>query len=363
MAARVGRHPRMAARVGRHPRMVVPGRSGTPEMPDKYEFRLDNSISRDLQGFGTCFGCQDDTMASGGLTPAITPGITSEYAGCNFRVRWAYSLYKQYVGRTSIWIYRRYTSYFFLMKQMASTSGTKKHKEPKLPEKTYLPDSYSDDDVFDFSFLDFSEENFKAPSKLYDDHFLNLQFDENILRRDIYGMVDDGDIPGVQQNEHAHLDEDDEDVGVEYMVHDPNLDWKEMRPRLGDCYESPAQLRNYHFGSLVTSNWLAKRYLKDVIMKPNMTLLEMQAYVLQRLLEMDGTEDVEGKKYTGLELKNLFWEAAMSIVEGDFLATMEKIKKVTETGYTYLMARKPETWCRAFFSHGYACEAVENEVA
>lgn len=37
------------------------------------------------------------------------------------------------------------------------------------------------------------------------------------------------------------------------------------------------------------------------------------------------------KKFTGLELKSLLWEAAMSIVEGDFLATMEKIKKITET--------------------------------
>ncbi|CAH1445172.1 unnamed protein product [Lactuca virosa] len=63
------------------------------------------------------------------------------------------------------------------------------------------------------------------------------------MGRSIDGMVDDGDNLGGQQNEHAHLDEDDEDVGVEYMVHDPNVDWKEMRPRLGDCYESPAQLR------------------------------------------------------------------------------------------------------------------------
>ncbi|CAI9298383.1 unnamed protein product [Lactuca saligna] len=144
---------------------------------------------------------------------------------------------------------------------MASTSHTKKPKRPKLPEKTYLPDSDSDDDAFDFSFLDFSDKTFKAPSKLYD-----------------------GDIPGVQQNDHAYLDEDDKDVGVEYRVYDPNVEWKEMRPRLGDCYESPAQLRNYHFGSLVTSNWLAKHYLKDVIMKPKMTLLEMQVDVLQRFL-------------------------------------------------------------------------------
>nr|KAJ0204843.1 hypothetical protein LSAT_V11C500295260 [Lactuca sativa] len=205
---------------------------------------------------------------------------------------------------------------------MTSTSGTKKPKGPKLHEKTYLPDSDSDDDTFDFSFLDFSEETFKAPSKLCDDHFVNLLCEENILRRSIDGMVDDGDIPGVQQNEHAHLDEDDENVGVEYRAHDPN-----MRPRLGDYYESPGKLmfsltnyavhggyqlyfeksdrvrcpfrvaagwkynertfqikfsneihlcdRNYHFGSLITSNWLAKHYLKDVIMKPKMTLLEM----------------------------------------------------------------------------------------
>ncbi|CAI9265516.1 unnamed protein product [Lactuca saligna] len=55
-------------------------------------------------------------------------------------------------------------------RKMAFTFGTKK---PKLPEKTYLSDSDSDDDAFDFSFLDFSEETFKAPSKLCDDPFLN----------------------------------------------------------------------------------------------------------------------------------------------------------------------------------------------
>ncbi|CAI9303472.1 unnamed protein product [Lactuca saligna] len=405
---------------------------------------------------------------------------------------------------------------------MASTSGTKKPKGPKLPKKTYLPHSNSDEDAFDFSFLDFSEETFKAPSRLCDDQFLNLLCDENVLRRSIDGIVDDGDIPGVQQKEHAHLDEDNEDVGVEYRVHDPNVDWKDMRPRFGDyertfqikyCNEMHLCARNYHFGSLVTSSWLAKHYLKDVIMKPKMTLLEIQANVLQRfsmsvtlgqgqraratamrmiegkledhyakvwdyattirlsnsgttclvgvesnmgfnyfkkfyvgfkafrdgwsrgcrrLIELDGSflkGQVKGeiltaigrdadnhvypiawavvnvenkdnwtwfidnlvadldlgagnglviildqhkgllqavadllpnvehrqcarhifakfrKKFTGLELKSLFWEAAMSTVEGDFLATMEKIKKITKTGYNYLMARKPETWC------------------
>ncbi|CAI9278906.1 unnamed protein product [Lactuca saligna] len=48
------------------------------------------------------------------------------------------------------------------------------------------------------------------------------------------------------------------------------------------CNEMHLCATNYHFGSLVTSNWLAKHYLKDVIMKPKITLLEMQADVLQR---------------------------------------------------------------------------------
>nr|KAJ0202631.1 hypothetical protein LSAT_V11C500273190 [Lactuca sativa] len=428
-------------------------------------------------------------------------------------------------------------------KLMASTSGTKKPKGPKLPEKTYLPDSDSDEDAFDFSFLDFSKETFKAPSRLCDDQFLNLLCDKNILRRSIDGMVDDGDIPGVQQKEHAYLDEDSEDVGVEYRVHDPNVTsfilkksdrvrviakcgsgtrdnndnnkmvaagWKynERTFQIKFCNEMHLCARNYHFGSLVTSSWLAKHYLKDVIMKPKITLLEMQADVLQRFsvgvslgqcqraratalgmiegkledhyakvwdyaiairLSNPGTTCLVGvesnlgcnyfkrfyvgfkdfrdgwsrgcrrvkgeiltaigrdadnhvypiawavvnvenkdnwtwfidnlvadldlgagnglvvisdqhkgllqavadqlphvehrqcarhifanfrKKFIGLELKSLFLEAAMS-----------RIKKITDTGYTYLMARKPETWCRAFFSHGYACEAVENGVA
>nr|KAJ0189575.1 hypothetical protein LSAT_V11C800413560 [Lactuca sativa] len=69
------------------------------------------------------------------------------------------------------------------------------------------------------------------------------------------------------------------------------------------------------------------------------------------------------KKYTGLELKNLFWEAAKSSMEGDFIATMKKIKHITSSGYEWMMSNKPHSWCRAFFSHGYACEAIENGIS
>nr|KAJ0212706.1 hypothetical protein LSAT_V11C400198750 [Lactuca sativa] len=53
------------------------------------------------------------------------------------------------------------------------------------------------------------------------------------------------------------------------------------------------------------------------------------------------------KRYTGLELKNLFWAAVSSSHEGDFVANMEEIKEITPNGY-------------GVFAQGYACEAVEN---
>nr|KAJ0196765.1 hypothetical protein LSAT_V11C700369240 [Lactuca sativa] len=239
-----------------------------------------------------------------------------------------------------------------------------------------------------------------------------------------------GDIPGVQQNEHAQLDEDDEDIGVEYRVHDPNVDWKETRLRLGDCYQSPDQLRFYVVfkafrdgwnrgcrrvigldgsflkgrkvkGEILTAigrdednhvypiawavmnvenkdnwTWFIENLVADldlgagnglvVISDQHKGLLQAMADLLPHVEHRKCARHIFAnfrKKFTGLELNNLFWEAAMSTVAGDFLATMDKIKKITETGYTYLMARKSETWCRAFFSHGYACEAVENRAA
>ena len=97
--------------------------------------------------------------------------------------------------RVVIFVYGVWSSKFELTscfyETKASTSGTKKPKRPKLPKKTYLPDTDSDDESFEFNFLDFSEETFKAPSKLCDDPFLNLLCDENILRRSNDGMVDD----------------------------------------------------------------------------------------------------------------------------------------------------------------------------
>ncbi|XP_052623081.1 uncharacterized protein LOC128128204 [Lactuca sativa] len=69
------------------------------------------------------------------------------------------------------------------------------------------------------------------------------------------------------------------------------------------------------------------------------------------------------KAFSGLELKKLFWACAMSCVEGDFLRNMEKIKTISPSAYEYLMSKEPKTWCRAYMSVGFACEAVENGIS
>ncbi|CAI9302433.1 unnamed protein product [Lactuca saligna] len=227
---------------------------------------------------------------------------------------------------------------------MASSSGTKKVKGP---EKVYVRDEDSDDDLIDFSFLDFAPETFKPTSNLSDDPFLNILCDENMLRRILDGLGDDDQEVGVKDLEHDHVDDQNNgEVGVEYRVHDPDIHWKQMKPVVGECYESPSQLRfaltnyavangyqlwfmksdrhrviarhgkiykkdpypfrvyaawkynerkfqiksicdihlcarNFNFRTLVSCNWLAKHYLKDIIMKLKMTLTEMKEDVLR----------------------------------------------------------------------------------
>ncbi|CAI9293687.1 unnamed protein product [Lactuca saligna] len=126
---------------------------------------------------------------------------------------------------------------------MASSSGTKKLKGP---EKVYVRDEDSDDDLIGFSFLDFAPETFKPSSNLSDDPFLNILCDENKLRRNLDGMGDDDQDAGVKDLEHDHIDDqNDSEVGVEYKVHDPDIQWKQMKPVVGECYESPSQLRMF----------------------------------------------------------------------------------------------------------------------
>ncbi|KAL4592317.1 hypothetical protein LXL04_005308 [Taraxacum kok-saghyz] len=107
-----------------------------------------------------------------------------------------------------------------------------------------LRDSDSDEDDIDLSFLDCSKETFVPPPNMLEDPFLNRLCDKKMLLRSIDAMGNEQNGPDVNQADHAHMDEENEEqVGVEFRVHDPTANWREMKPQLGECYDSPAQIR------------------------------------------------------------------------------------------------------------------------
>lgn len=69
------------------------------------------------------------------------------------------------------------------------------------------------------------------------------------------------------------------------------------------------------------------------------------------------------KTYNGVDYKRLFWGAATSTTEASFLSVMEELKAKNSSAYQYLIDKDPDTWSRAFFAEGRACEAVENGIS
>lgn len=69
------------------------------------------------------------------------------------------------------------------------------------------------------------------------------------------------------------------------------------------------------------------------------------------------------KSYNGLDYKRMFWGASLSTTEASFLAAMDELKEMNVNAYEHLMQRNPQSWCRAFYPGGRACEAVENGIS
>ncbi|CAI9271321.1 unnamed protein product [Lactuca saligna] len=207
---------------------------------------------------------------------------------------------------------------------MAESSRRMKSKESKATKKIKLryvrDEEESDDDRLDLGLLYVEPDNFNPTSNLCDDLFLNILCDDKMLKNNQFEGDDEADVEDIHQEEleHEHLeDENGLEVGVEFRVHDPTVKWNQMKPTVSELYESPAQLRfaltnyavangyqlwfmksdksriksmvethlcarNYNFGHLVSCNWLAKHYIKDIIRKPKMTLPEMMEDVLTK---------------------------------------------------------------------------------
>lgn len=133
---------------------------------------------------------------------------------------------------------------------MAESSRRMKSKESKATKKTKLryvrDEEESDDDRLDLGLLDVEPDNFNPTSNLCDDPFLNILCDDKMLKNNQFERDDEADVEDIHQEEleHEHLeDENGLEVGVEFRVHDPTVKWNQMKPTVGELYESPAQLR------------------------------------------------------------------------------------------------------------------------
>ncbi|GJU34695.1 phospholipase-like protein [Tanacetum coccineum] len=171
--------------------------------------------------------------------------------------------------------------------------------------------------------------------------------------------------------------------------------------------------------SLVTHTWIAKRYFKQLIQNPHISIRTMQADIMRKYkckvstgqcsrakkktlheyegglkehyarLSDYGTEIMEtnpgstvkmcvntsdGNNYfsiyyvcfkgvkdgCGSMFKNLFWAAAKSTTEQHFEDKMNQIKAISNDAYNHLVERNPKSWSRAFFEVDKACDSFEN---
>ncbi|GJR50451.1 zf-CCHC domain-containing protein [Tanacetum coccineum] len=69
------------------------------------------------------------------------------------------------------------------------------------------------------------------------------------------------------------------------------------------------------------------------------------------------------KKFSGVQLQCLFWNAASTTVEQLYYSKMEELKIISTEAYQYLCDRNPNSWCRAFFRHESKRLVAMNRVA
>ncbi|XP_022019900.1 uncharacterized protein LOC110919962 [Helianthus annuus] len=171
-----------------------------------------------------------------------------------------------------------------------------------------LMESYSNEE--DDNFSDATYEASTEEEELSDSLPLDLE-DEDFVSlpeymRPHYGNDVDNDVGETLvegDDDDLNIDEDNEgtqhvEKGKVYPIHDPNMNWKDTRPFLGDRLraswmqtEKFFQIkslndnhncsRNYSLGSLVTASWIAKMYLRELIARPFVRIRDMQADILR----------------------------------------------------------------------------------
>ncbi|GJR86440.1 transposase, MuDR, plant [Tanacetum coccineum] len=112
-------------------------------------------------------------------------------------------------------------------------------------------------------------------------------FDANFMSR-IYNVL-----PRDEYAEKYITDKDN--LGDHWPIHDPTIKWKLMTPVLGEKYESPEQLKRalafyalangyktFEYGTLITSNWIARNYAKKIMMNPCIKVKEIIESILKK---------------------------------------------------------------------------------
>ncbi|GJT70422.1 chloramphenicol acetyltransferase-like domain-containing protein [Tanacetum coccineum] len=68
------------------------------------------------------------------------------------------------------------------------------------------------------------------------------------------------------------------------------------------------------------------------------------------------------KKFSGVQLQCLFWNATSTTVEQLYYSKMEELKIISIEAYQYLCDRNPNSWCRAFFRQESKCPNFKNGI-
>ncbi|GKE20944.1 hypothetical protein Tco_1432456, partial [Tanacetum coccineum] len=69
------------------------------------------------------------------------------------------------------------------------------------------------------------------------------------------------------------------------------------------------------------------------------------------------------KKFTGVQFRSLFRQAAKATYLAKFEKIMQEIKDLSIEAHKHLMERNPKSWSRAFFRTDRVCDAVENGIS
>ncbi|PWA85378.1 hypothetical protein CTI12_AA150780 [Artemisia annua] len=151
-----------------------------------------------------------------------------------------------------------------------------------------------------------------------------------------------------------------------YPRHDPTQDWDKMEPVLGMRFESNEQLKlalaNYGVYNGYQL-WFERNDWKQLLVYCGLerAVSEFLPNAEHRKCTRHLFANFK-RKFSGVELQRLFWQATSTSVQDNFYSKMEEMRVVNQEAYNYLLQRNPNSWSRAFFSLDSKCPNFENDI-